>query len=103
MGIHFSHILGIVWINASHEISKRPIALQCLYFPIHFPYYENSVFSCSWNCMGFYDMRNREVENMEETQTFGIFAFSHNFPNLRKFSRAKYGTNTSLCNICIFP
>ena len=36
----------MVWINASHEIFKRPIALECLCFPIPFPYYENSVSPC---------------------------------------------------------
>ena len=64
MGVLFSHILGIVWINASHELCKRPIALKCLYFPISFPYYDNSVFPCFWNCMGFYYTRNRGVWNM---------------------------------------
>ena len=44
MGIHFSHILGIVWINVSHEICEKPIALECLCFPIRFAYRENSVF-----------------------------------------------------------
>ena len=43
--IHFSHILGIVCINATHEVCKKPIALECLCFPILFPYNENSVTS----------------------------------------------------------
>ena len=104
MGIHFSHILGIVcinasheiyrrptalgivWINASHEICKRPIALGCLYFPIRFPYYKNLVFLCFRNFVGFYYTRNREVRNMQEIQAFGIFVFSHNFPVLSKFT-----------------
>ena len=54
MGINFSHIFGIVWINASHEICQKLIALECLCFPICFPYYENLVFPCYRNCMGFY-------------------------------------------------
>ena len=85
MRIHFSRILEIVWIDASHEICKKPIALEYLYFPIRFSYYENSVFSCYRN-MGLYFTRNRGVRNMQETQTFGIFVFSHNFPVLSKFT-----------------
>ena len=40
-----SHILGIVCINATHEVWKKLIVLECLCFPIRFPYYENSVVS----------------------------------------------------------
>ena len=36
MGIHFSHILGIVWISASLKIVEKPITLECLFF---FPYF----------------------------------------------------------------
>ena len=71
MGIHFSHILGIVRINASHEICKKPIALECLCFPIRFPYYENSVFPCYRICIGFYFTRN---------------IITHNFPVLSHYS-----------------
>ena len=66
MGINFSHILGIVWINASHEIWKKPIALECLCFPICFPFYENSVFPCYRNYMAFYFMQNRGVWNKKK-------------------------------------
>ena len=90
MGIHFYHILVIVWISASPKYLRNPnfeksvffrifsllweftfpifwklyglmpqiytrsIALKCLCFPIRFPYYENSVFPCFQNCVGFY-------------------------------------------------
>ena len=30
MGIHFSHVLGIVWISASSKIFKKPINLKRL-------------------------------------------------------------------------
>ena len=36
MGIHFFHVLEIVWISASFEIFKKLINLKCLYFPIFF-------------------------------------------------------------------
>ena len=36
MGIHFFHILGIVWISASLKIVEKPITLECLFFPILF-------------------------------------------------------------------
>ena len=46
MEIHFSHVLGILWISASPEIFKKPINLKCLYFPIPFPYYGNPLLPC---------------------------------------------------------
>ena len=83
------------------------------------PYYENSIFSCFRNCIGFYFTRNRGVRNMWETQTFGIFLFSHNFSVLSKLTismfwvlrilgilrfmlLAKYIKNTWLCNVLFF-
>ena len=88
MGTHFSHILGIEWINVSHEICKKPRALECFCFLIRLLYYENSLFSCFWfrNCIGFHFTRNGGVQNMYETHTFGIFVFSHNFLVLSKFT-----------------
>ena len=44
MEIDFSHILGIEWINVSHKIYQKPIALECLCFPIRFLY----VFGIVW-------------------------------------------------------
>ena len=38
MGIHFSHILGIVWVSASPKIFEKPITLECL-FLFFFPYF----------------------------------------------------------------
>ena len=46
MGIHFSQVLGIVWISASYEIFKKPINLKCLCFSILFPYNGNLLFAC---------------------------------------------------------
>ena len=53
MGIHFSHILGIVSINASYELCKKPIALEYSCFSIRFPYYEKSFFPYFRNWIGF--------------------------------------------------
>ena len=54
MGIHFLLILEIVWISASFKIVEKHISLECFFFfPIPFPYYENSLFPCSENCMDF--------------------------------------------------
>ena len=86
MRIHFSHIWRNVSVNASHKICKKPIALECLCFPIRFPYNENSVFPCFWDCMGFYFPQNKGVWNKKETQTFGIFVFSHHFHALHNRS-----------------
>ena len=36
METHFSHILGIAWISASNEKSKKPLTLKCLRFPYSF-------------------------------------------------------------------
>lgn len=44
MGSHISHVLEIVWINASQEISKKFMALEFLCFLMRFPYCENSLF-----------------------------------------------------------
>ena len=44
MGIHFSHVLGIVWVSASSEIFKKTINLKCLCFRILFPYNGNPLF-----------------------------------------------------------
>ena len=52
MGIHFSHVLGIVWISASSKIFNKPINLKCLCFPILFLYYMeiqfSHVFGAAW-------------------------------------------------------
>ena len=55
MEIHFSHVLEIVWISASPEIFEKPVTLECLYFPILFSYYGNSLFPCFefWELSGF--------------------------------------------------
>ena len=45
MGIHFSHVLGTVWISASRKLCKKPLTLEWSVFPcfsrtvgIHFPH-----------------------------------------------------------------
>ena len=75
--IHFPHIFGIICINATHEICKKPIALECLCFPIRFPYYENSVIS--------------------------MFSELNGFLFHAKQSSAEYIRNRNLWNICVFP
>ena len=73
-GIHFSHVLGIVWISASSELFKKPINLKCLCFPILFPYNGNPLFSCFANCMDFcFKWR------ISETLNFEMLVFSHIF------------------------
>ena len=81
MGIHFSHILGIVWISASPKIFEKPITLECLCFPIFFSYYGNSLFPYFGNCMDFCF-----TQNSWETHYFGMFVFSHTFPVLWEFT-----------------
>ena len=72
MRIHFSHVLGIVWISASSKIFKKPINLKCLCFPILFPYYRIPLFQCVGNCMDFCFQ-----QKIPETLNFQMFMFSH--------------------------
>ena len=81
MGIHFSHVLGIVWISASSEKFKKPINLKCLCFPILFPYNGNPLFPCFGNCMDFCFKRK-----ISETLNFEMFVFSHIFSLLWEFT-----------------
>ena len=53
MGIHFSHVLGVVWISASSEIFKKPINLKYFCFPILFLYQDNPLFPHFGNCLDF--------------------------------------------------
>ena len=53
IGIHFSHVLKLVWFFASRERFKKLIIFERLCFPILSPYYENSLFLCFGNCMDF--------------------------------------------------
>ena len=78
----FSHIFGIVWINASHQICKRLKALKCLYFPICFSYYENSVFPSFWNYVGFYYTKIEECGICKKLEPLEYLLISHNFPIL---------------------
>ena len=50
MAIHFSNVLGIVWICASYGRCKKLIALECLWLPILFPYHGILLSTCFWNC-----------------------------------------------------
>ena len=79
MEIHFSHVLGIVWISASPKIFEKPITLECLYYPILFPYYENPLSQCFGKCMDFCFS-----QNIWETNKFEMFVFSYIFPVLWK-------------------
>ena len=81
MRIHFSHVLGIVWISASSKILKKPINLKCLCFPILFPYYGNPLFPCVWNCIDFCFQ-----QKFPETLNFEMFMFSHIFSLLCEFT-----------------
>ena len=81
MGIHFSHVLGIVWISASSEIFKKTINLKCLCFPILFPYNGNPVFPCFGNCMDFCFK-----QKISETLNFEMLVFSHIFSLLWEFT-----------------
>ena len=81
MEIHFSQVLGIVWISASSEIFKKPINLKCLCFSILFPYNGNPLFPCFGNCMDFYIK-----QKISQTLNFEIFVFSHIFSLLWEFT-----------------
>ena len=70
MGIHFFHVLEIVWISASSEIFKKLINLKCLCFP----YCGNSLFPCVGNCMDFCFK-----QNIPESLNFEMLVFSHIF------------------------
>ena len=81
MGIHFSHVLGIVWIFASFKIFKKTINLKCFCFAILFPYNGNPLFPCFGNCMDFYIK-----QKISQTLNFEIFVFSHIFSLLWEFT-----------------
>ena len=110
MGIHFSHVLVIVWISASSKLFKKPINLKCLCFPILFPYYGNPLFPFVGNCMGFCFKYN-----IPETLNFGMFVFSHIFSLPWEFTfsifwelygfllHSKQLRNPLLWNVCFFP
>ena len=81
MGIHFSHVLGIVWISASSEKFKKPINLKCLCFPILFPYNGNPLFPCFGNCIDFC-----LKQKISETLHFEMLVFSYIFSLLWEFT-----------------
>ena len=81
MGIHFSHVFGIVWISASSKIFKKPLNLKCLCFPILFPNYGDPLFPCVGNCMDFCFQ-----QKIPETLNFEMFMFSHIFSLLCEFT-----------------
>ena len=72
IGINFFHVLGIVWISASCENGKKPIALRCLCFPILFAQYGNSLFPYFDNCMDFCFFET-DGTNSQFWNVFGIF------------------------------
>ena len=81
MEIHFSKVLGIVWISASSKIFKKPIDLKCLCFSILFPYNGNPLFPCFGNYMDFCIKRK-----ISETLNSEMFVFSHIFSLLWEFT-----------------
>ena len=81
MGIHFSHVFGIVWISASSKIFKKPLNLKCLCFPILFPNYGDPLFPCVGNYMDFCFQ-----QKIPETLNFEMFMFSHIFSLLCEFT-----------------
>ena len=110
MGIHFSHVLGILWISFSPKIFEKPINLKCLCFPILFQYCGNPISPCFGNCM---DICFKQ--KIPETLNFQMFVFFHIFPLLWEFTfpiiwelygfplHPKYLRNSLLCNVCFFP
>ena len=82
MEIHFSKVLGIVWISASSKIFKKPINLKFeINFSILFPYNGNPLFPCFGNCMDFCMKRK-----ISETLNFEMFVFSHILSLLWEFT-----------------
>ena len=82
MEIHFSQVLGIVWISASCEIVEKPINLKCLCFSILFPYNGNPfshVLGTAWisSCI---------KRKISETLNFEMLVFSHIFSLLWEFT-----------------
>ena len=108
MAIHFSHILGIVWITP--KIFQKPNTIECLLFPILFLYYGNSLFPYFGNCMDFC-----LKQKIPETLNFEMFVFSHIFSSLWEFTfpifwelygfllHPNYFRNPTIWNVCFFP
>ena len=95
MEIHFSHVLGIVWISTSPRILKKPINFKCLCFPMLFPYYGNPLLPCFGNCMDFYFN-----QNIKETHKFEMSVFSQAFPALWKSTFPMFW---KLCGFLLHP
>ena len=74
MEIQFPHVLGIVWISASHKTFEKPITLESLRFLILFLYYGNPLSPCFGNCMDF-----SFTQSIWETHKFEMFVLSHTF------------------------
>ena len=53
MGIHFSHILRVVWISTSPKILQKPKTLECLLFTHTFPVLWESTFPMFWELHRF--------------------------------------------------
>ena len=105
MEIHFSQVLGIVWISASSKMSKKPINLNCLCFSIPFPSNGNPLFPCSGNCMDFWI--NQKISETPEfllypkyLRNFGMFFPPHTFPILWKFTFPMF---PELCGFLLNP
>ena len=85
----FSHTFPLLWeftfliFWELHGFLLHPKYLRnfemSVFFPILFPYYENSLFPRFGNCMDFCIK-----QKISETLNFEVFVFSHTFPVLWK-------------------
>ena len=76
MEIHFSHVLGIVWISTSPQMFEKPISLGYFFSNI-FPVFWEFTFPMFWAMYGFLLLAN-DVRNTWPW----IVLFSHTFPVL---------------------
>ena len=83
MGIHFSHILRILWISGWPEIFKKLIHFKYFCFLILFLYYGNPLFPCFefWKLYGFVFI----AKNVKNIWSWNVL-FSHTFPVLSEIT-----------------
>ena len=110
MRIHFSHVLGIVWISASSKIFRKPINLKCLCFPLLF-----RIMEIHFSHMLGSAQISASSKKIPETLNFEMFMFSHIFSLLCEFTyflifwelyvlmpHIKYVRSPQLQNACVF-
>ena len=108
MKIHFSNLLGTAWVSVSSKIFQKPLTLECLCFPIFFPYYGNSLFPYFGNCMDLCF-----TLNSWETHYFGMFVL---FPYFSRITGIHFSHILGIVwisasselfkkpiNVCVFP